>query len=105
MTAHLAADLGERLGFGAGAIPDRDVMAGLDEPFRHGKAHAAHADPADFLGVFRGHAKLLCCRTLSYHRARTLQRLSELDTWGPESGLHQHEQPASMRSRPPSDQC
>ena len=60
MVDDLAADLGERLGLGARAIPDRNVMAGLDQPLGHGQAHAAHADPADLLRVLRGHAELLC---------------------------------------------
>ncbi len=47
----LAARLGERLGLGAGAIPDRDVVAGLQQPLGHRVAHAAHADPADPLRV------------------------------------------------------
>ena len=40
---------------GAGAIPDRDVVARLEQAFSHGKAHAAHADPADLQRVFRSH--------------------------------------------------
>ena len=44
---HLAADLGERLGLGAGAVPDGDVIASLEQALGHGKAHAAHADPSD----------------------------------------------------------
>jgi hypothetical protein len=58
---HLAADFCERFGLGARAIPDRDIMARLEKALGHGKAHAAHADPADFLRVLRRHAKLLCC--------------------------------------------
>ena len=46
---HLAADLGQRLGLGLGPVPDRDVVAGLQQPFGHCVAHAAHADPADGL--------------------------------------------------------
>src|SRR5580693_5346786 len=60
MIDHLAADLGQRLGLGAGPIPDRDVMARLDEPLGHRETHAAHADPADFLRVFRGHVLNSC---------------------------------------------
>ena len=48
---HLAADLGQRFGLGAGAVPDRDVVAGLEQALGHGVAHAAHADPADPLLV------------------------------------------------------
>src|SRR5262249_46666461 len=47
----LAADFGEWFGFGFGAIPDRDVIAGLEEPLGHRIAHAAHADPSDPLRV------------------------------------------------------
>src|SRR6202012_634755 len=54
------ADLFQRFGLGPGAIPDRDVMARFDQPLRHREAHAAHADPADFLCVLRGHWVLLC---------------------------------------------
>jgi hypothetical protein len=32
-------------------------MAGLDKPLGHGKTHASHADPAEFLRI--GHARLL----------------------------------------------
>src|SRR6185503_6200692 len=44
---HLAPDLGQRFGLRAGAVPDRDVVARLEQAFGHGVAHAAHADPAD----------------------------------------------------------
>ena len=54
----LAALGGERLGLGAGAVPDRDVVAGLEQPLGHRIAHAAHADPADLLVVLR-HTRLL----------------------------------------------
>ena len=57
MIDHLAADLFKRLGLGARAVPDRNVMAGLDEPLGHRKTHPAHADPADLLRVLRGHAR------------------------------------------------
>ena len=75
MIDQLAADLGQRLGLGAGAIPDGHVVAGLDEPLGHGKPHAAGADPADFLFVVfavRGHPKLpaRCFWAPSYHRMR-----------------------------------
>ncbi len=77
MIDQLAADLGQRLGLGARAVPDGDVVAGLDEPLGHGNPHAAGADPTDFLFVFfavRGHFTLLAklvCRGLSYHRTQS----------------------------------
>ena len=52
----------ERLGLGARAVPDRDVVAGLEQALGHRKAHAAHADPADFLCVVR-HQRLLTARS------------------------------------------
>jgi hypothetical protein len=51
MIDQLAADLLQRLGFGARAVPDGDVVAGLDQPLGHGNPHAAGADPADLLFV------------------------------------------------------
>jgi hypothetical protein len=66
MIDHLAAQLLERFGLGAGAVPDRDVMAGLDEPLGHRETHAAHADPADLLCVLGGHSQLLCRTPLSW---------------------------------------
>src|SRR5262249_47560642 len=49
-----SARAGERLGLGAGAIPDRDRKARLEQALRHGKAHAADADPADLARVGHG---------------------------------------------------
>ena len=46
---HFAADLVQRFGFGAGAVPDGHVIASLDQPLGHGNAHAAGADPANLL--------------------------------------------------------
>src|SRR5262249_4377338 len=59
------ADLRKRFRFGAGAIPDRYIMAGFDEPLGHRESHAADADPADLLRVVRRHCQLLCVSTLS----------------------------------------
>src|SRR5215831_5715505 len=62
MIHNLAAQLGERLGFGARAVPDGHVMAGLDQPFGHGCPHAPRPDPTDLVLVIltvRRHCMLL----------------------------------------------
>src|SRR5262249_59936176 len=59
---NLAAQLGERLGFGARAVPDGHVIAGLDQPFGHGCPHALRPDPTDLVLVIltvRRHCMLL----------------------------------------------
>src|SRR5262249_1740269 len=56
---HLAADLGQRLGLGAGAVPDGEVITGLEQALGHGITHAAHADPTDLLLV-RCHSNSPC---------------------------------------------
>ena len=42
-----AADLGQRLGLGPGAVPDGHVLAGPGQPGGHRGTHAAGTDPAD----------------------------------------------------------
>ena len=49
----LPPDLASGSAFELGAVPDRDVVAGLQEPLGHRIAHAAHADPSDPLRVLR----------------------------------------------------
>src|SRR5439155_9034506 len=66
LVGHLAAFGGQRLGLRPGPVPDRDVIAGLQQALRHGGAHAAHADPADLLLVLR-HTGLLLTRTCACH--------------------------------------
>src|SRR5262249_10657968 len=44
----VGAGFGERLGFRARAVPDRDVIASREQALGHGMAHASHADPTDF---------------------------------------------------------
>ena len=39
--------LGQRLGLGAGPVPDRHGIAGLQQTLGHRIAHASHADPAE----------------------------------------------------------
>src|SRR5262249_554544 len=48
---HLAADLGQRLGLGAGAVPDGNVLAGLEQALGHGITPTPHRDPTDLLLV------------------------------------------------------
>jgi hypothetical protein len=69
---HRAAELGERLGLGPGAVPDRHVVAGLDQPLRHGQSHAARPDPTDLLFLtftVRRHCKLLARLWISPERS------------------------------------
>ena len=49
---HLGADLGERIGLRRGPVPDRELVAGLDQAGGHGFAHAAEPDPADVVRRF-----------------------------------------------------
>jgi len=49
----LRADLRERLGLGARAVPHGEVRSALGQPLGHRVTHAAHADPADAPGVVR----------------------------------------------------
>src|SRR6202043_3257037 len=65
----LAAGLGKRFGLRAGAIPDRNVVAGLKQPLGHRKAHAAHSDPDDFFCLVRHPASPLTSfhMWLGYH--------------------------------------
>jgi hypothetical protein len=44
---------GQRLGLGAGPIPDGDVVAGVKQALHHRRAHTADPDPADFLRILR----------------------------------------------------
>src|SRR5262249_46615811 len=53
-----AALLRQRLGLCACPVPDRHLMPGIEQPLRHGIAHAADADPTDLLLALR-HALLL----------------------------------------------
>ena len=62
MLHHLAAELGERFGLGARAVPDRHVKAGLDQPFGHGGPHAPRPNPTDLVLLIltvRRHCMLL----------------------------------------------
>src|SRR5262249_2828466 len=61
---HLAADLRQRLGLGAGAVPDGEVATGLEQALGHGIAHPAHADPTDLLFV-RCHSNSPCSTSSS----------------------------------------
>src|SRR5205823_2500492 len=56
----------ERLRLSARAVPDRDIVAGLEEALGHGETHAAHADPADLL-VMLCHSNLLDAATRVRH--------------------------------------
>ena len=88
----LAAFGRERLGLGARAIPDRHVVAGLEQALRHGRSHAAGADPADLLRILRhretlrltiGGAALAVLARLRQRRAviRPCRRLSPASLW------------------------
>jgi len=41
------ADLRQRFSLGAGPVPDRNGVAGLEQALGHRIAHASHADPAE----------------------------------------------------------
>ena len=73
----LAAFGGQRLGLGAGAVPDRHIMAGLKQALGHRRAHAADPDPADLWCILRHHETPV--KTLSRHPGRA-GRLAGLDT-------------------------
>src|SRR5216684_4153380 len=80
----LAAYFRERLGLGARAVPDRNVVAGLQQPLGHREAHAAHADPTDLLRVLR-HNELLAHANLQQFapRRNPLQSLAGSAGWKP----------------------
>src|SRR5262249_13025136 len=44
---------GQWFGLRASTIPDGYIVAGLDQAFRHGQAHAAGSDPTDLLRILR----------------------------------------------------
>src|SRR5262249_33853381 len=46
---HLAPELRQRLGLGAGAVPDGEIVAGLEQALGHGQSHATCSDPDDLL--------------------------------------------------------
>src|SRR6185437_996262 len=52
LSHHLGTDLGQRIGLRRGPVPDRQLVAGLDQAGGHGLAHAAEPDPADFVRRF-----------------------------------------------------
>src|SRR5262249_17233632 len=88
---HFAADLRQRLRLGAGAIPDRHVMASFDETLRHRKSHPAHTDPADLLRVTRRHgqAPMRCLDVLEH----------DPEKWKPVFGKdHAHRNHATVAS-------
>ena len=91
---HLAADLLQRLGLGARTVPDGDVVAGLDQPLGHGKAHAARADPADLLRILRRHGKLPCCRRFLSQRTDTATSCRDADDIRKSAGLVHERAPA-----------
>ena len=56
---------GQRLGLAAGAVVDRHVMPGFDQPRGECGAHAPGADPSDPQAVVLGHVLLVsCCNRL-----------------------------------------
>src|SRR5262249_16263423 len=67
---HLAADLGQRLGLGAGAVPDGKVVTGLEQALGHGITHPAHADPTDLLLV-RCHSNSPCSSPVRIPRSNS----------------------------------
>src|SRR5262245_59926756 len=50
---HLAAEIRQRLGLGAGAVPDGEIVASFEKALGHGQSHAACTDPADLLLILR----------------------------------------------------
>src|SRR5262249_39487877 len=70
---HLAANLGQRLGLGAGAVPDGEVVTGLEQALGHGINHAAHADPTDLLLV-RCHSNSPCSSPGRIWRCPSIRR-------------------------------
>ena len=79
---------GQRLGLGAGAVPDRHIVAGLEQAFRHRRAHAADPDPADLLCSLR-HPQTLplkLCRGMAGLAGRFSRSVAKSARGAPQGG-------------------